>query len=112
MNFNILSDTGIYPEFQSYSRTVILSGWHPDEPRMLGRVSATIHRLPSESRATGSVWVPDGGWVVLIDYPNVLFWHDMPGHERWQSDKAKQKTNQLIDKIQGMMAEVAVHADV
>jgi hypothetical protein len=112
MNATLLSDTGLYPESQSYSRTVILSGWHPDEPRLLGRVSTTVHRLPSESRATGSVWVPDAGWVVLIDYPNVLFWYDMPGWERWESVKAGTKTNQLIDKIADLMAEIAVHANV
>lgn len=108
----VLTDTGIYPESQAYSRTVILSGWHPDDDRLLARVSATVHRLPSESRATGSVWVPDRGWVVLVDYPNVLFWSDFPGYDRWESAKVGPKMNQLVEKIAGLMAEIATYADV
>lgn len=109
-SYKILADSEVYPVGEGYERTLVMANWHPDNPSRLMRVEIRVDRVPGSSFAHASVWT-ENGWVKVLDYNSVRFWHSMPGYTRWQNDNTDTKTRWLAHDLAYELHRITEYSD-
>lgn len=108
---NMLTDSGVYAsdDKHAYERIAIVNGWHPDNPRLMARITVRVHRQPSRSLARVDIWQTGRGWVTVTERNPHRFWGKMPGYDRGHGPEAERLTMRLIEDLNN---EVAILAEV
>lgn len=110
---NVLTDSGVYTEGEGYERVILVNKWHPDNDRLMARVSIRVDRLPGDSHALGEVWISASQtWLPLIKFAPQDFWPVMPGYLRWANDTSDEKTWSLAAQIMDELIDLAEQTDL
>lgn len=85
-------DTGVHKEGNGYERTILFA--EPGLPLL--KFELRVDRIPEKSYAKISEWnAAKREWDQFENYGASRFWHDVPGWERFSSDRTDRSTYRL-----------------
>lgn len=104
---DLMFDSGVYESGLGYERLALVHNWNPEDGGHLARLYVRVDKNPSASFARAEAWTPNAGWQVIANIGPVDFWREMPGYLRWANDTSHAKTRQLLDRLYGILTEIA-----
>lgn len=107
-DYQIRGDTECWRTGKGYERTLVLSGWDPDDARRIARVHIRVDQYRDGSYAHGDVWVPATGWQYVTSVPQEEWWDRMPGYTRGQTPLADRLTLGLVDELVARLVEIGI----
>lgn len=85
-------DTGVHKEGNGYERTILFA--EPGLPLL--KFELRVDRIPELSYAEIGTWNPEHQvWELFERFGASRFWHDVPGWERFSSDRTDRSTYRL-----------------
>lgn len=96
-------DTGVHKEGNGYERTILFA--EPTEPGLvLFKVEIRVDRIPESSFARGYEWQPHlQEWTLVDQIGSAEFWYEVPGWERFASDRTERSTYRLaLDVLENL----------
>lgn len=86
-------DTGVHAVGKGYERTILFAERLISPTLVLLKVDIRVDRLPEKSSATISEWNTDTKeWQEFERFGASRFWYDVPGWERFASDRTDRST--------------------
>ena len=101
-------DTGVHKVGNGYERTILFTNVRSvHEVLPIVKVDMRVDRIPEQSYAKVYEWSSDprssqgGSWTEIASYGSMNFWYDMPGADRFASDRTERASWRLaMDLLQ------------
>lgn len=101
-------DTGVHKQGSGYERTILFADRTDQHGLVLFKVEIRVDRIPEQSFARVSQWTSgeDATWVPIDEMGAIQFWYDVPGWERFASDRTERSTYRLALELLEVAREI------